>query len=218
MSGPGGHASDVVRLTGVEKRYGGQLVLRLDELTIRRGDRIALIGSNGSGKSTLLRILGRIAPVDRGQIWWAEGLRRGALGYAPQSGGMYGELTIDDNFDLRRRLYGLGGEDPATIALMGGFGLDPFRRKPFAELSGGYQRLAVVAAALHVEPTWVLLDEPFAGVDETKVDQIRRLLDLLTQRLDLLVITGQSSDVFPGANRLIEVRHGQLHERTGGDA
>ena len=79
---------ELIRLAGVEKRYGGQLVLRIDELTVWDGDRIALVGSNGSGKSTLLRILAGVAPVGKGEARWARELEAEPLGYVPQSGGV----------------------------------------------------------------------------------------------------------------------------------
>lgn len=209
---------EIIRLAGVEKRYGRHLVLRIDELTVWQGDRIALVGSNGSGKSTLLRILAGIGEVDRGEVRWAHELKGEPLGYVPQSGGLYGELTVQDNLELRRRLYGLSPRDVGEQSFLHLFGLVPFLQKRFSELSGGYQRLAVVASALHVDPTWVLLDEPFAGVDSPKAEQVTRVLDRLGERLRLLIITEQSPGSFSSANRVIEVRDGHVHELTGGDA
>lgn len=209
---------EMIRLTDVEKRYGRQLVLRIDELTVWQGDRIALVGSNGSGKSTLLRILAGIAQVDRGVARWAQELEREPVGYVPQSGGLYGELTVQDNLELRRRLYGLSPKDVGEQSFLRLFGLEPFLQKPFSELSGGYQRLAVVASALHVDPTWALLDEPFAGVDSPKAEQVSRALDLLGERLRLLIITEQATGSFPSANRVIEVRDGQVRELQDGGA
>ena len=75
-----------------------------------------------------------------------------------------------------------------------------------------------VASALHVDPTWVLLDEPFAGVDSPKAEQVTRALDRLGERLRLLIITEQSPGSFPSANRVIEVRDGEVRELAGGDA
>ncbi len=209
---------ELIRLTDVEKRYGRQLVLRIDEFVAWQGDRIALVGSNGSGKSTLLRILAGIAPVGRGEAWWAHDLEAELLGYVPQSGGLYGELTVRDNLELRRRLYGLPPRNVSAQPFLSRFGLEPFLQKPFSELSGGYQRLAVVASALNVDPTWVLLDEPFAGVDSPRADQISRALDGLGRTLRLLVVTEQSPGSLSSANRVIEVRDGRLHELDAGSA
>ena len=215
MSMTGTNAQELIRLTGVRKRYGSQLILEIDELTVYQGDRIALVGPNGSGKSTLLRILGGIAPIQEGEIWWADDLKNEALGYVPQGGGLYGELSVRDNLDLRRRLYGLPPADPAGTPLMIGLGLTPFLGKPFSELSSGFQRVAVVASALGVDPTWLFLDEPFAGVDEAKAKAVSGAVQRLGDRLRILVITEQLAGSVAGANRVIEVRDGALYERPG---
>jgi len=205
----------MIRLSGVEKWYGGQLILRIEELVLRQGDRIALVGPNGSGKSTLLRILGGIAPIQAGEIWWDPDLQHEALGFVPQAGGLYGELSVRDNFDLRRRLYGLPPAPPGAASSVGGLGLDPILDKTFSELSGGFQRVAVVASALSVNPTWLFLDEPFAGVDETKARAIADAVQQLGDRLRILVITEQVAGSVPGANRVIAVRDGQIHPGNG---
>jgi ABC-type multidrug transport system ATPase subunit len=213
-----GGARELIRLTGVEKRYGGQLILRIGELVVYEGDRIALVGPNGSGKSTLLRILGGIAPIREGEIWWAPDLMEEALGFVPQGGGLYGELSVKDNLDLRRRLYGLPPADPAAASSTEGLGLGPFLEKPFSKLSGGFQRLAVVASALNVNPTWLFLDEPFAGVDESKAEAITYAVRRLGDRLRILITTGQVAESVPDKNRVIEVRDGQpIEVQTGQD-
>jgi ABC-type multidrug transport system ATPase subunit len=211
-----GGARELIRLTGVEKRYSGQLVLRIDELVVYEGDRIALVGPNGSGKSTLLRILGGIAPLQTGEIWWSADLMEEALGFVPQGGGLYGELSVKDNLDLRRRLYGLPPANPEGSPLPEGLGLGPFLEKPFSQLSGGFKRLAAVASALGVNPTWLFLDEPFAGVDESKAEAITYAVRRLGDRLRVLVTTGQTTDSVPDKNRVIEVRDGQLIEIQDG--
>jgi ABC-type multidrug transport system ATPase subunit len=216
MSAIGDSGRELIRLTAVEKRYGGQLILEIDDLRVHEGDRIALVGPNGSGKSTLLRILGGIAPIQEGEIWWADDIRNEALGYVPQGGGLYGELSVRDNFDLKRRLYGLPPADQADAPFITGLGLAPFLGKSFSELSGGFKRLAVVASALGVNPTWLLLDEPFAGVDEAKAKKVSQAVRQLGDGLRILVITEQLAGSVPWANRVIEVRDGTLHERPGG--
>jgi len=218
MSTARGSARELIRLTGVKKRYGGQLILSIPEFIVSQGDRIALVGSNGSGKSTLLRILGGIAPIQEGEIWWADDLQQEALGYVPQGGGLYGELSVRDNLDLRRRLYGLPPAEQAHTPFMAGLGLAPLLEKPFSELSGGFQRVAVLASALGVNPTWLFLDEPFAGVDEAKAEAVSRAVQRLTDRLRILVVTAQVEDAVPGANRVVEIVDGRLHERAGGGA
>jgi ABC-type multidrug transport system ATPase subunit len=201
---------ELIRLTDVEKRYGRQSVLRIERLSIREGDRILLTGSNGSGKSTLLKLLAHVAPVNRGQIRWSPTLTAESVGFVPQHGGLYGELTIHDNFDLRRGLYGKERIDAAESADVRALGLAPLLDKRFDELSGGYQRLAAVAAALHVDPTWLILDEPFGGVERPYREAILGRLAQRDRRLRLLVVASPTPDEFPEANRRIELEAGKV--------
>jgi ABC-type multidrug transport system ATPase subunit len=216
MNASGDSARELIRLTGVKKSYGRQLILDIPEFVVRQGDRIAVVGSNGSGKSTLLRILGGIAPIQEGAIRWDDGLQEEALGYVPQGGGLYGELSVRENFELRRRLYGLPPGEQAPTPFMAGLGLAPLMDKPYSELSGGFQRVAVLASALAVNPTWLFLDEPFAGVDEAKAEAVSKAVKRLTDQLRILVITAQLPDSVPGADRVVEVVDGRLQERVGG--
>jgi ABC-type multidrug transport system ATPase subunit len=202
--------AELIRLEGVEKRYGRQSVLRIDDLTIHDGDRIVLSGPNGSGKSTLLKVLGGIAPADRGRVWRAPELRREILGFVPQQGGLYGDLTVADNLRVLRGLNGMVPTDPRERPYVRELGLTPLLAKRFAELSGGYQRLATVAAALHVDPGWILLDEPLSGVDGRHVEVLLAELDRVDRVLRLLVVAAPTRVALPSANRFIEIDEGRI--------
>ena len=204
------HTKELIRLEGVEKHYGSTRVLGVESLSIYEGDRVLLRGDNGSGKSTLLRLAAGIIQPDEGLVWRADELRKQRLGYVPQAGGLYEDLTVRNNLHLRRRLYGLRAVDPASLPYIGRLGLTPFLDKRFIELSGGYQRLAAVAAAFAVDPGWLLLDEPFGGVDEHGCSA---LLDQLYRReadLAAMIITDPSGETVLHTSRVIEMSNGRL--------
>jgi ABC-type multidrug transport system ATPase subunit len=200
----------MIELDGVEKRYGRNAVLEVETLKLNEGDRAVLVGPNGSGKTTLLTLLGGIIPATRGSVRWSPELRRGALGYVPQAGGLYAEMTILDNLRTRRALYGMEQTDVQKLHYVRVLGLVPFLDRRFGELSGGYQRLAAIAAALHVRPTWLLLDEPLNGVDRHFRDVLAATLDELGRDLRLMVLTSPTADELAAGDRIIEIEEGRV--------
>jgi ABC-type multidrug transport system ATPase subunit len=189
--------SVAIALERVEKRYGRQRVLTVESLALEAGNRVLITGANGSGKSTLLRLLAGVAFADRGRIIRGSVLARARLGYVPQSGGLYGELSVRENLALRRRLWRRPPASPEAPWYVTELGLADLLDKTPAELSGGFQRLATVAAALHGDPDWLALDEPFYGVD---AERRARLLAGLLARAPmptLLVVAAPSATSSP---------------------
>jgi ABC-type multidrug transport system ATPase subunit len=200
--------TELIRLEHVRKRYGRQSVLAIDDLTLREGDRVMLSGSNGSGKSTLLKLLAGVIPADGGRVHANPAFGREPLGFVPQQGGLYGDLTVGDNLRLRRTLYGVGPVNVRSGSYVDALGLTPLLGKRFSELSGGYQRLAAFACALHVDPRWLLLDEPFSGLDARHVEVLLQEIDRVDRRL--LVVAAPTGDSLPSANRFIEIEAGEI--------
>jgi ABC-type multidrug transport system ATPase subunit len=199
---------ELIRLDHIEKRYGRQRVLKVERLSLKEKDRVLVSGANGSGKSTLLRVLGGIVPVAGGSVWRAKVFRGEALGYMPQSDGLYGQISVRDNLFLLRRLYGRGTASIDEAWYIHTLGLMPLLTKRFAELFGGFQRLATLAAALHIEPMWLLLDEPFAGVDLSKRQILLERLDEISWGLGLLVVTVPAPEEFPEVNTWVHMEEG----------
>jgi ABC-type multidrug transport system ATPase subunit len=146
----------------VHKRYGHRRVLLGATFEAHAGQLVAIVGENGSGKSTLLRILAGIEVPDRGSV-----ARRGACGYCPQEPLLYPHLTPEEHFELFGCAYGL----PAAFArgrsdaLLEQFGLNAHRRTVVQELSGGMRQKVNLAIAVMHDPSHVLLDEPYSGLD-----------------------------------------------------
>jgi ABC-type multidrug transport system ATPase subunit len=185
-------------------------VLDIDRLEFVEGERVLVGGENGSGKSTLLRVLSGAASADAGRIEHGEGLVGLRVGYVPQSGGLYSDLTVRRNLALRRSLYGCKPLAPEDAWYVDDLVLAPHLDRQVGELSGGFQRLAAFAAALHVDPGWLLLDEPFEGLDAAHRDTVLDILRRLAGGVRLIVIAAPNAGDYPDATRVVELRRGQL--------
>ncbi|WP_209426600.1 LPS export ABC transporter ATP-binding protein [Pararhodobacter sp. SW119] len=180
-------------VSGLAKAYGSRLVLRGVELTLDRGEVVALLGPNGSGKTTCFYCIAGLVASDAGRVGIdgvdATGLpmyRRARLGigYLPQEMSIFRGLTVAGNImaileiaepDRRRRAARLE-------ELLGEFSIDHLRDAPALALSGGERRRTEIARCLASNPRYVLLDEPFAGVDPIAVADIRHLVSDLRDR------------------------------------
>ena len=201
----------VISLTDVEKRYGRHKVLSIAAIKFQLNSRMTLRGSNGSGKSTLLRIIAGIAVPTHGLVWRDLPKLGTRLGYVPQLGGLIDELSVDANFDQRRRLCGLSHNPKRKAELLGRAGLTDSKSKRFADLSGGRQRLAAIAAALYTEPSWLLIDEPFAGVDNTWRSEVERVVEEWVPRSRLLIVTSpESEELLFAASETVSLKNGSI--------
>ena len=168
MSGP------LIDVRELRKAYDRQTVVDVERLRLDAGERVLIAGRNGSGKSTLLRLLSGAAIADGGRVTTAPNLRAGRVGYVPQSAGLYADLSVRRNLALRRALYGcppLDVESADAAWYVDDLALTPVLDRRVGELSGGYQRLAAVAAALHVEPSWLLFDDCLLYTSPSPRDQ-----------------------------------------------
>lgn len=201
-----------VHLEGVEKHYRGRCVVRLDVLDFAPGERVLVSGSNGSGKSTLLRLVIGATSPDKGRIEISRETARRGMGYAPQTAGLAPEQTISTSLALRRFTYGLPMLPAEEAWYVRRLGLRQFLDRQFWELSGGFQKLAAIAAALHVEPGCLILDEPFSGLDEAKREVLRDILNLLAPRLALLLVSSPTQGDSDGVEfgRTIELVQGRI--------
>src|SRR5215470_1831531 len=103
----------LLRMADVEKQYGDRKVLSVRDFALAAGDRILLMGANGSGKSTLLRIIAGVTLISRGRLERSPELARMVIGYVPQAGGLYGDMTLRQNLAVFSRLYGTQPGRPA---------------------------------------------------------------------------------------------------------
>ena len=182
-----------LRIIGLRKSYKRRLVIRDVSMTLARGEVVALLGPNGSGKTTCFyNIAGLITP-DAGQVL-IEGrdvtalpmYRRARLGigYLPQEASIFRGMSVEDNIlaVLEIALADPHKRRERLEELLGDFSIQHLRQAPALALSGGERRRVEIARCLAADPKYLLLDEPFAGVDPIAVGEIRGLVHHLKSR------------------------------------
>ena len=184
-------------LLTVEKLCGGygaaQVLFDLD-LTVGRGEVVALMGRNGAGKSTALKAIMGLMAVRRGRVrfmgheviaWPSHRIARLGVGYVPEDRRIFTDLTVDENLAVGRqaaRQWPDGSPAPIWRAddLFVLFpNLAEMRQRPASRMSGGEQQMLTVARSLMGQPYLVLLDEPFEGVAPLIVEQMARMIETL---------------------------------------
>jgi heme exporter protein A len=160
----------VIRAQGLEKRYGEKRVLAGLDFEVAEGEFLLVTGPNGAGKTTLLRLLAGLAAPTRGALEVAA--TRGQVGLVAHEPLVYSDLTALENLDLYGRLYRLPERRERIGMVLERLGLWDARNQRAGTFSRGMlQRLALCRAFLH-EPVLLLLDEPFAGLDEHGADVV----------------------------------------------
>ena len=182
---PAGRPS-LLRLRRVDKVFGaGTVALRGLTLDVGRGDFVSLLGPSGCGKSTALRLIAGLMAPTAGRVEWAEPVRPGDLGVVLQEPALMPWATVASNVHLPFRLRGQGfaavrGEVEGALAMVGLAGFaDAYPR----ELSGGMRMRVSIARALATRPRLLLMDEPFAALDE--ITRFRLNDDLLRLRAEI---------------------------------
>ena len=177
----------MIRARGLERRYGAKRVLRGLDLDVARGDFTVVTGPNGSGKTTLLRLVAGLAAPTGGEL--TVDVDRAQLGFLGHESLVYRELTAIENLVLYARLYRVPEARERTGMLLERFGLWDARNERASTYSRGMlQRLALCRALLH-EPSLLLLDEPYSGLDTEGAELLDRELDERRARGTFLVAT-----------------------------
>lgn len=177
-------------LTGqkLAKRYGARDVVRDIDLEVRQGEVVGVLGPNGAGKTTTFYMLAGIVPPTRGQVtldglditrWPLHKRARLGMSYLPQESSIFRKLTVRQNLRLILEYSGLPAEEQKAKAdrLMEELGITRLQDQLAAYLSGGERRRLEIARALIRDPKFILLDEPFAGIDPLAVDDIQAIIE-----------------------------------------
>ena len=186
------HAS-VLRAAGLMKRYRKRTVVSDVSLTVESGEVVGLLGPNGAGKTTCFYMILGLVPIDAGSVTLdGEDLthlpifRRSRLGlsYLPQEASIFRKLTVEQNIRAVLELQGVEEEDVQARLeqLLDDLHVGHLRASPALALSGGERRRVEIARALATSPRFILLDEPFAGVDPIAVLDIQQIIRFLKER------------------------------------
>ncbi|MEM8741768.1 MAG: LPS export ABC transporter ATP-binding protein [Pseudomonadota bacterium] len=182
-----------LRAESLGKSYRRKPVLRDVSLTLRRGEVVGLLGPNGAGKTTCFYcVTGLIRPeagsitIDGRDVTLLPMYRRArkGLGYLPQEASIFRGLTVEENIRAVLELteQDRGSREARLDLLLAEFSITHLRRTPAVALSGGERRRVEIARCLAGRPKYILLDEPFAGVDPIAVGDIRQLVKHLKDR------------------------------------
>jgi lipopolysaccharide export system ATP-binding protein len=192
----------VLRAESLGKRYRARKVVSDLSLDVRSGEVVGLLGPNGAGKTTAFYMIVGLVPCDEGRIFLDDReitrlpmYRRArlGLGYLPQEASVFRKLSVEDNIrailEVRRDLEDDAEREAALDALLDELHIAHIRGNVGMSLSGGERRRVEIARALAAEPRFILLDEPFAGVDPISVDDIQRIIRHLSERNIGVLIT-----------------------------
>lgn len=184
----------VLRVTGLAKSYKGRQVVRDVSLELRNGEIVGLLGPNGAGKTTAFYMITGLVRADAGEVMlnernlsrapMHERARRG-IGYLPQESSVFRKLSVRDNIlailQTRKEL-DRADRETRLHDLMNEFNITHLASSLGMSLSGGERRRVEIARALAMEPKFILLDEPFAGVDPISVNDIKQIIRSLRDR------------------------------------
>jgi lipopolysaccharide export system ATP-binding protein len=184
----------------IEKRYGKRTVVKGVSINVDQGEIVGLLGPNGAGKTTsFYMIVGLIKP-NAGKVMFDneditdlpmyKRAKRG-IGYLPQESSVFRQLSIEDNIKAVLEMSNFSKQEQADRLedVLNEFSLQKIRKSLGIQLSGGERRRTEIARALAINPKFILLDEPFAGVDPIAVEDIQRIVAALKEKNIGILIT-----------------------------
>jgi len=185
---------------GLHKRYGKRWVVRDVDLDVNKGEIVGLLGPNGAGKTTTFyMITGMIKPT-KGNIFLDKKditsramyqRSRSGIGYLSQEPSIFGKLSVEDNLRLVLEMTDLSKSEQSEKVekLLDDLSIQHIRKNKGANLSGGERRRVEISRTLAIDPDFILLDEPFAGVDPIAVEDIQAIIHSLKERKIGVLIT-----------------------------
>jgi len=189
-----------LRAEHLQKRFKSRLVVRDVSLDVKSGEVVGLLGPNGAGKTTCFYMIVGLIGSDGGRIFLDQKnldrmpihmRARMGLAYLPQEASIFRKLTVAENIlaVLELRTNGRDDREEQLEGLLSDLHIAHLRNSPAVSLSGGERRRAEIARALASHPRFILLDEPFAGVDPIAVLDIQRIIRFLKERQIGVLIT-----------------------------
>lgn len=194
------HETHRLIATDLKKSYKGRSVVRGVSFEIQSGQVVGLLGPNGAGKTTSFYMVVGLVKADGGEVklnekvittWPMHQRAKGGIAYLPQEASVFRRMTAEENVLAVLETLPLSGtERRARLSqLLDDFNLRPISKQKAYTLSGGERRRVEVARALALSPQFLLLDEPFAGIDPIAVSDIQRMIQVLKKRNIGILIT-----------------------------
>jgi lipopolysaccharide export system ATP-binding protein len=204
------------------KSFAGRRVIENVTLTLGRGEIVALLGPNGAGKTTTFKILTGLATPDGGSIL-LDGTditnmpfydrARFGIAYLPQASFVPRSLSVEDNIllVLEARIPEQDARRGRLAELLADSRLDAVRKTPVGELSSGQRRRCEIAITLACEPSFAMLDEPFAGVDPRNTEEITGMIRQLADRdIGILITDHKARELLGIADRAYVIENGNI--------
>ena len=193
-------AGSILRAEGLVKRYGKRTVVNDVNINVRQGEIVGLLGPNGAGKTTSFYMTTGLIVPNAGHIFIDDQeitgfpvykRARAGIGYLPQEASVFRKLSVEDNIMAVLEMTGKPRQYQAEKleALIKEFRLEKVRKNKGDQLSGGERRRTEIARCLAIEPKFIMLDEPFAGVDPIAVEDIQHIVWQLKYRNIGILIT-----------------------------
>jgi lipopolysaccharide export system ATP-binding protein len=193
-------SGDILRAVGLVKRYGEKIAVGGIDLEVRSSEIVGLLGPNGAGKTTTFNMMAGSVRPSAGQVFLSENdmtelpmFRRARMGitYLPQEASIFRKLTVADNVGaiLETVESNRARRKERLAELLAELGLTEKADRKGADLSGGERRRVEITRALVLDPKFMLLDEPFAGVDPIAVIDIQKIIEQLCRRGIGVIIT-----------------------------
>ena len=206
----------------IGKSFRGRPVVRNVSLRLQRGEVAGLLGPNGAGKTTCFYMITGLIPVDYGRILldgqditrqpMFQRARMG-VGYLPQEASIFRGMSVEQNVMAVAEMHikSAAGVREMTTRLLEELRIDHLRNAPAVSLSGGERRRVEIARALAAEPTFMLLDEPFAGIDPLAIADIREVIGYLKGRgIGILITDHNVRETLEIIDRAAIIHSGQM--------
>ena len=211
----------MLRALRVSKQIKKTPIIKDISLEVKSGEVVGLLGPNGAGKTTTFYILCGILRASSGEIFFDDNeisrlpLHTRSLygiGYLPQESSVFKELTVEENLMIAAEIALAPNERQERIEeLLGAFNIEPIRMRKGISLSGGERRRVESARALVKKPKFILLDEPFAGVDPLAVGDIQQIIEqLVSLRLGVLITDHNVREMLDVCHRAYVIKSGTL--------
>ena len=189
----------ILRTEGIKKAYKGREVVKGVTIELKQGEIVGLLGPNGAGKTTSFYMIVGLVKPDSGRVFLDDKeitkvpmykRSKMGIGYLPQEVSVFRKLSVEDNILAILQMTELSKtkQKERLEELLNEFGLQHVRKNLGNKLSGGEKRRTEIARGLAINPKFILLDEPFAGVDPIAVEDIQRIvLDLQKKNIGILI-------------------------------